>query len=483
MIENIAELSGGLIAKQKDVYALYIYRKKDFKLIQFINHKYVVETIFEVNKKLIISQKYKSDIGIEIWEKDRNNLYKLTGYLINNLLSSFCFIYEEKSNVFFCKDPLSKGLKDDEQVMQEKNKMDKEYSKIKYQVQKMIQEREELKNKIKLLNETIYQLGGGQEEIIKKSQNQFNPMMSHGMKPRFLQGQNIQQTFQQPQQYYLSQFGQMKHHYFLPNPLQGMGEQTPYQMNPTQQSFQHQYYHGPFNPTLFWMRPQFYRQHRPTDGQYNPFFEKCIEDQLILDGELSWKESTKFSTNILINYSKNKTQINLDKVYLYTKIYTINVNGNKLVSAFIYKKTLPYPTIISIKICDLKNHIGSIMVIESRRDLSFIDSIININESYILFGVWLINIDSYQIVFKFIFFGNIYDNYSHVLKKYFKLLNGNILIYYKDNNESGEYKFENNQLVKIGKNFIEDADIIIEKNDKEIITYSYNLTKLWEKAN
>ena len=95
----------------------------------------------------------------------------------------------------------------------------------------------------------------------------------------------------------------------------------------------------------------------------------------------------------------------------------------------------------------------------------------------------LINIDSYQIVFKFNFFGNIYDNYSHVLKKYFKLLNGNILIYYKDNNESGEYKFENNQLVKIGKNFIEDADIIIEKNDKEIITYSYNLTKLWEKAN
>ena len=79
--------------------------------------------------------------------------------------------------------------------MQEKNKMDKEYSKIKYQVQKMIQEREELKNKIKLLNETIYQLGGGQEEIIKKSQNQFNPMMSHGMKPRFLQVQNIQQTF------------------------------------------------------------------------------------------------------------------------------------------------------------------------------------------------------------------------------------------------------------------------------------------------
>ena len=50
MIENIAELSGGLIAKQKDVYALYIYRKKDFKLIQFINHKYVVETIFEVNE-------------------------------------------------------------------------------------------------------------------------------------------------------------------------------------------------------------------------------------------------------------------------------------------------------------------------------------------------------------------------------------------------------------------------------------------------
>ena len=63
--------------------------------------------------------------------------------------------------------------------MQEKNKLDLEYSKIKGQVTKMIQEREELKNRIKFLNEQIYQLGGGQEEIIKKSQSQFNPMMPY----------------------------------------------------------------------------------------------------------------------------------------------------------------------------------------------------------------------------------------------------------------------------------------------------------------
>jgi hypothetical protein len=63
------------------------------------------------------------------------------------------------------------------------------------------------------------------------------------------------------------------------------------------------------------------------------------------------------------------------------------------------------------------------------------------------------------------------------------LLNGNILIYAKDNNDSGEYKFENNRLIKIRENFIEDANIIIEKNEKEIITYSNNLLKLWEKAN
>ena len=181
MIENIVELSGCLIVKQKHVYELYIYRKKDFKLIQLINHRFVVETIFEVNEKLIIWTKYNSDIGIEIWEKDKNNLYKITGFLISNLLSSFCFINEDKnkSNVFFCKDPLSKGLKDDYQVMQEKNKLDLEYSKIKGQVTKMIQEREELKNRIKFLNEQIYQLGGGQVEIIKKSQSQFNPMMPY----------------------------------------------------------------------------------------------------------------------------------------------------------------------------------------------------------------------------------------------------------------------------------------------------------------
>jgi hypothetical protein len=54
MIEDIVDLSGDLIVKQKYVYELDIYRKKDFKFIQFINHQYVVEAIFEVNKKLII---------------------------------------------------------------------------------------------------------------------------------------------------------------------------------------------------------------------------------------------------------------------------------------------------------------------------------------------------------------------------------------------------------------------------------------------
>ena len=172
----------------------------------------------------------------------------------------------------------------------------------------------------------------------------------------------------------------------------------------------------------------------------------------------------------------------MDKDYLNTKIYAIKANENKLVTAFIYKNV--FPAIISIKIYDLKNHIGKILVIKSRRNLSFIDSIININGSYILFGVWLINIDApYEIVFKLNFFGNIYDNESHLLKKYFKLLNGNILIYAQDNNDSGEYKFENNRLVKIKENFIEDANIIIEKNEKEIITYSNNLLKLWEKTN
>ena len=250
------------------------------------------------------------------------------------------------------------------------------------------------------------------------------------------------------------------------NPMNPIGSMNPmFSMNP---GFHYKYdYHGTFNPTLFWENPQFYRQKSPMMGQYNPSHEERIKNLLNLDGDLSWKESTKFSTNTLINYSRNRIKINLDKDYLNTKIYAIKANENKLVTAFIYKNV--FPTIISIKIYDLKNHIGKILVIKSRRNLSFIDSIININGSYILFGVWLINIDApYEIVFKLNFFGNIYDNESHLLKKYFKLLNGNILIYAQDNNDSGEYKFENNRLVKIKENFIEDANIIIEKNEKEL---------------
>jgi hypothetical protein len=185
LIEDIVELSSDLIVKQKNFYELFIFRKKDFKIIQLINHRFVVETIFEVNKKLIICTKYDKDLGIEIWEKDKNNLYILTGFLINNLISSYCFIYEEKikSNVFFCENPLSKGLKDSQLVMQEKNRMDQEYSKLRDQRQKLIQEREELKRKIQLLNDQLYQLAGGHEEKSYKSQYQFNPMIPHSMQP------------------------------------------------------------------------------------------------------------------------------------------------------------------------------------------------------------------------------------------------------------------------------------------------------------
>ena len=35
-------------------------------------------------------------------------------------------------------------------------------------------------------------------------------------------------------------------------------------------------------------------------GQYNPSHEERIKNLLNLDGDLSWKESTKFSTNTLI---------------------------------------------------------------------------------------------------------------------------------------------------------------------------------------
>ena len=122
------------------------------------------------------------------------------------------------------------------------------------------------------------------------------------------------------------------------------------------------------------------------------------------------------------------------------------------------------------------------MVIELRRDLNFIDSIIDIDGNYILFGIWLIDINSCQIIFKFNIFERIYID-AQYFKKYFKLLNGNILIFSIDKDFSGEYKFENNQLVKIGENIIEDSDIIIENKDKEIITYSNNLLKIWEKIN
>jgi len=434
LIEDIVELSGGLIVKQKYIYELYIFRKKDFKLIQLINHQFNVESIFELNKKLIICTKYGSNLEIEIWEKDKNNLYILTGFLINNLISSFCLINEEKikSNVFFCDNPLSKGLKDNQQIMQAKNKMDQEYSKIRDQRQKLIQEREELKKKIRVLNEQIYKLGGKEEEII-------NPMMPNSMQPTFMDGQRLQH------QYYYDQFNPMLPLPMNPQIYQGMG---------------YPFYHDQFNPLAKAQKIQIYS---------------------VFDGELIWTESTKFSTNLLTNYSKNSiSSIDLDKNYLNIKVITIKANENKLVSAFIYKYS--YPKKISIKICDLKNHIGNIMVIELRRDLNFIDSIIDIDGNYILFGIWLIDINSCQIIFKFNIFERIYID-AQYFKKYFKLLNGNILIFSIDKNFSGEYKFENNQLVKIGENIIEDSDIIIENKDKEIITYSNNLLKIWEKIN
>ena len=474
LIEDIVELYSDLIVKQKDVYELKLFRKKDFKLNQLINQRFVVETIFEVNKKLIICTKNRIDLNIEIWEKDKNNLYILTGSLINNLISSFCFICEEKikANVFFCGNPLSKGLKDNQLVMQAKNKMDQEYSKLRDQTQELVQEREELKKKIQLLNNLIYQLNGGHEEIYK-SQSQFNPMMPHSIQPSFM-------------------YVQMNP-YFQQNPFQQMmGMQTQYQFNPMMsQGMQYQYYHEYFNPMTLSMNPYFHQ------GMMNPFYQNQFNPMTIaqrniqipqnidyFDGELVWKESTKFSTNILINYSNNKvSSINLDNnVYCNIKVFTIKANENRLVSAYINKYTSP-KKIISIKICDLENHIGNIMIIESGRDFSYIDSIIEIDGKYILFGIWLIDINLYQIVFKFSNFNRNYVEEDKYFKKYFKLLNGNILIYSIDKNFSGEYKFEKNQLVKINENFIEESDIIIENKYKEIITYSNNMLKIWEKSN
>ena len=473
LIEDIVELSSDLIVKQKNFYELYIFRKKDFKIIQLTNHRFVVETIFEVNKKLIICTKYDKDLGIEIWEKDKNNLYILTGFLINNLISSYCFIHEEniKSNVFFCENPLSKGLKDSQRVMQEKNRMDQEYSKLRDQRQKLIQEREELKRKIQLINDQLYQLAGGHEEKTYRSHCQFNPMIPHSiqpiqpMQPTIVKGQRLQ--------YYYDRFGQPIS-YLPPNPAQQMmGMQGNFQINPM-------YPPGQLIPMMpQGVNPHIYQgmEHPFYHSQINPMMSKAQRNitQFYINEDFLWKESTKFSTNILINYSKNKiSSIDLGKNYLNIKIFTIKVNENKLVSAFIYKYTSP--TIISIKICDLKTHIGSIMVMESRIDLNFIDSIIDIDGNYILFGIWLIDINSCQIVFKFNIFERKY-------KKYFKLLNGNILIYSIDNNFSGEYKIERNQLVKIKENFIEESDIIIENKDKEIITFSNNKLKIWEKSN
>ena len=342
----------------------------------------------------------------------------------------------------------------------------------------MIQEREELKRKIQLINDQLYQLAGGHEEKTYKSQCQFNPMIPHSiqpiqpMQPKIINGQRLQ--------YYYDRFGQLIS-YLPPNPVQPMmGMPVQSQINPM-------YPPGQFIPKMpQGVNPLIYQsmEHPFYHSQINPMMTKSQRNitQLIINEDLLWKESTKFSTNILINYSKNKiSSIDLGKIYFNIKIFTIKANENKLVSAFIYKYTSP--TIISIKICDLKNHIGSIMVIETRIDLNFIDSIIDIDGNYILFGIWLIDINSCQIVFRFNIFERIYGIGDQYFKKFFKLLNGNILIYSIDNNFSGEYKFETNQLVKIKENFIEESDIIIENKDKEIITYSNNMLKIWEKSN
>ena len=181
-----------------------------------------------------------------------------------------------------------------------------------------------------LLNDQIYQLAGGYEEIYK-SQSQLNPMMPHSIQSSFMHGQSFQH------QYFYEQFGQMKP-YSQQNPFQQrMGMQTQFQINPMMsQGMQYQHYHGQFNQMMpQGMNPHFYQ------GMMNPFYhnqfnpmnkaQKNIQIPHNYVGKLVWKESTKFSTNILINYSKNKaSSIHLDNnFYLKNKVFTIKVNENK----------------------------------------------------------------------------------------------------------------------------------------------------------
>ena len=179
----------------------------------------------------------------------------------------------------------------------------------------MIQEREELKRKIRLIDYQIYQLAGGKEEKINISQSNFNPMIPHSVQPSFMNGHSFLS------QYYYDQFGQMKPQYFQSNPPQGMMEmamQTQFQINPMPSMpscIQPQYYHSQFNPMISHGNPLY-------QDQFNPMTKNKIQPVLSV-----WKESTKFSTNILINYSKNKASlIHLENnFYLKIKIFTIKV--------------------------------------------------------------------------------------------------------------------------------------------------------------
>ena len=175
---------------------------------------------------------------------------------------------------------------------------------------------------------------------------------------------------------------------------------------------------------------------------------------------------------------KEQNYINIKSIIISDSDYNTNIfqiNENKLVSS----------SYNIIKFFDIKNNFNEIKTIEDIYANSFCNSMEIFNENILIIcgsdynGIYLIDINNYQVISNLL--------YDFMNDSIFKLSNGNILIgcYCLDesSNYFFEYKYDNNDLIKIKSKLIDHSDIItglIEMKDEVIISCSLDSSiKFW----
>ena len=155
-------------------------------------------------------------------------------------------------------------------------------------------------------------------------------------------------------------------------------------------------------------------------------------------GRLGWCDWDNFSLYKLSDITKFYT-----KCYLSDDKYNIiKINENKLVSAFIYipllnKNNYESTPLISIKFYDLKKHINIILLFGYKclgnEGLCLLNSMLMLNDNILLFGIWLIDVNTYQIIYEIDI-----KPFSFCRCDALKLSNGNIL-FITNFEKSGEF--------------------------------------------